>query len=91
MKTSSYNYVTLDTLVKDGICDCGILICGTGIGMSMAANRIPGIRAALSVMQAQYRPIVRPGMFLQRIIRVDSHGVGDLLVLGGFDYGDDIC
>jgi ribose 5-phosphate isomerase B len=26
---------------------CGILVCGTGIGMSMAANRLPGIRAAL--------------------------------------------
>ncbi|MGE4503787.1 MAG: ribose 5-phosphate isomerase B [Desulfovibrionaceae bacterium] len=26
---------------------CGILVCGTGIGMSMAANRIPGIRAGL--------------------------------------------
>jgi ribose 5-phosphate isomerase B len=34
-------------LVVEGNCDCGILICGTGIGMSMAANRIPGIRAAL--------------------------------------------
>ena len=27
-------------------CECGILICGTGIGMSMAANKIDGIRAA---------------------------------------------
>ncbi len=27
-------------------CECGILICGTGIGMSIAANKIKGIRAA---------------------------------------------
>jgi ribose 5-phosphate isomerase B len=27
--------------------DCGILICGTGIGMSIAANRNKGIRAAV--------------------------------------------
>ena len=35
------------SLVKEGKCRFGILVCGTGIGMSMAANRIPGIRAAL--------------------------------------------
>lgn len=33
--------------VSRGKSECGILICGTGIGMSMAANRIPGIRAAV--------------------------------------------
>ncbi len=34
-------------LVKEGKADRGILICGTGIGMSIAANRVSGIRAAL--------------------------------------------
>ncbi len=29
-------------------CDCGILICGTGIGMSITANKIKGIRAAVA-------------------------------------------
>ena len=28
--------------------DCGILICDTGIGMSIAANKVKGIRAALT-------------------------------------------
>ena len=32
---------------KDGRVSRGILICGTGIGVSIAANRHPGIRAAL--------------------------------------------
>ena len=34
-------------LVADGGANFGILICGTGIGMSMAANRNPKIRAGL--------------------------------------------
>lgn len=33
--------------VLSGKCEKGILICGTGIGMSIAANKIKGIRAAL--------------------------------------------
>lgn len=32
--------------VVSGECKCGILVCGTGIGMSIAANKINGIRAA---------------------------------------------
>ncbi len=30
--------------VADGACDRGILICGTGIGMSLVANKVKGIR-----------------------------------------------
>lgn len=32
--------------IKSGDSDLGILVCGTGIGMSMAANKCKGIRAA---------------------------------------------
>lgn len=33
--------------VASGECEGGILVCGTGIGMSMAANKVDGIRCAL--------------------------------------------
>ena len=33
--------------VAGGECELGVLICGTGIGISLAANRVPGIRAAV--------------------------------------------
>jgi len=42
-------------LVRDGIADFGVLICGSGIGISIAANKVRGIRAAncTSVEMAQ--------------------------------------
>lgn len=41
-----YAHKVTDALVS-GKCEKGILICGTGIGMSIAANKVKGVRAAL--------------------------------------------
>ncbi len=47
---SSCDYPDIAKALCDGInsgqCERGILLCGTGIGISMAANKIQGIRAA---------------------------------------------
>lgn len=33
--------------IRDHEADRGVLVCGTGIGMSIAANKVPGVRAAV--------------------------------------------
>jgi ribose 5-phosphate isomerase B len=49
-----YAQAVADEVAAHGA-DFGILVCGTGIGMSMAANKVPGIRAArvVSVSDAE--------------------------------------
>ena len=34
-------------IVVSGACERGVLVCGSGVGASIAANKVPGIRAAL--------------------------------------------
>lgn len=41
--------------VAAGRCDLGILICGSGIGMAMAANKVAGVRAARCTTESEAR------------------------------------
>lgn len=61
--------------VSDGRFSRGILLCGTGLGMSMVANRFPRVRAALC-----------SDIFSARMSRV--HNDANILVLGGRIIGD---
>lgn len=56
--------------IVSGQADEGILVCGTGIGMSIAANKFPGIRAALVHDE-----------FTAQMAR--QHNNANVLVLGG--------
>ncbi len=57
-------------MVSDGTVDRGILICGTGIGMSITANRFKGVRAALC-----------HELFTARMSR--EHNDANILCMGG--------
>src|SRR5512133_2953725 len=56
--------------VSSGSAELGILVCGTGIGMSMVANKFPGVRAALTWDECTAR-------------MAKEHNNANILVLGG--------
>jgi ribose 5-phosphate isomerase B len=64
--------------ILSGQASRGILICGTGLGMSMAANRFPGIRAALCTTE-----------FHARMSR--AHNDSNVLVIGGRVTGGELA
>ena len=49
--TDSVDYPTyglkVAEIVASGQCDAGVIMCGTGIGISISANKVPGIRCAV--------------------------------------------
>lgn len=74
MEESSVDYPDIATPVAEAVArgeyDLGILICGTGIGMSITANKVPGIRAALC-----------HSIFTARMAK--EHNDANVLCLGG--------
>ncbi|MBW3086673.1 Ribose-5-phosphate isomerase B [Austwickia sp. TVS 96-490-7B] len=56
--------------VADGHCDLGIVMCGTGIGIGLAANAVPGVRCAI-VSEAYSARLAR------------QHNDANMLALGG--------
>lgn len=80
----TYNYDSCDypdfgekaaRAVADGECERGIVVCTTGIGISIVANKIKGVRCALCT-----------NTFLARMTR--EHNDANVLALGGAIVGE---
>jgi len=56
--------------VSQGEAEKGVLVCGTGIGMSIVANKFPGVRAALAA-----------DIYMAKMAK--QHNNANILVLGG--------
>ena len=64
--------------VKNGECDKGIVVCGTGIGISISCNKVPGIRCALCGDTYSARMSI-------------EHNNANILALGGRVVGKDLA
>ncbi len=64
--------------VARGDVELGILVCGTGIGMSIVANKFPGVRAALATDE-----------FMAQMAK--EHNNANVLVLGGRVLNEDLA
>ena len=54
--------------VVDGMAERGVLVCGTGIGMAVAANKIDGIRAALAREHNDANVVAVSGRFVDESV-----------------------
>jgi ribose 5-phosphate isomerase B len=70
--------VQVGEAVASGKAERGLLICGTGVGMAIAANKIPGIRAAFC-----------PDLFTARMSR--EHNDANILTLGARIMGRELA
>lgn len=70
----SVDYPDIALIVAEAVtgkqADYGIILCGTGIGISIAANKVPGIRAALCT-----------NSYMARMAR--EHNDANMLAIGG--------
>ena len=73
--TASVDYPKFGHAVVNKDADYGIVVCGTGIGISIAANKVPGVRAALCTNTT-----------MARLTR--EHNDANVLAMGGRIVGD---
>lgn len=72
--TNSVDYPEYGLKVANAVaskeCDCGVLMCGTGIGISISANKVKGIRAGLAT-----------NVFMAKATK--NHNNANIIALGG--------
>ena len=75
---ASVDYPIYGQAVAEGSCEKGIVICTTGIGISIAANKVPGVRCALC-----------SDTLSAKMTRL--HNDANVLALGGGMLGDNLA